>query len=77
VLLPNTSAEDGMMVAERLRIALEDSKIDSGEGHCIRITLSGGIAPLNGSPESILAEADAALYRAKNGGRNRIVKAQK
>jgi diguanylate cyclase (GGDEF)-like protein/PAS domain S-box-containing protein len=77
VLLPNTSAEDGMMVAERLRIALEDSKINSGEGHCIRITLSGGIAPLNGTPESILAEADAALYRAKNSGRNRIVKAQK
>lgn len=77
VLLPNTSAEDGMMVTERLRLALEDSMIDSGEGHCIRITLSGGIAPLNGSPESILAEADAALYRAKNGGRNRIVKAQK
>jgi PleD family two-component response regulator len=65
-----------MMVAERLRLALEDSMIDSGEGHCIRIT-EGGIAPLNGSPESILAEADAALYRAKNGGRNRIVKAQK
>jgi hypothetical protein len=41
-----------MMVAERLRIALEDSKIDSGEGHCIRITLSGGIAPLNGSPRA-------------------------
>ena len=76
VLLPNTTAEDGLMVAERLRTALEDSNINSGEGHVIRITLSGGIAPLRGSPESILAEADAALYQAKNSGRNRIVQAQ-
>jgi diguanylate cyclase (GGDEF)-like protein len=75
VLLPNTTAEDGLMVAERLRTALEDSNINSGEGHVIRITLSGGIA-LRGGPESILAEADAALYQAKNSGRNRIVQAQ-
>jgi GGDEF domain-containing protein len=53
VLLPNTTAEDGLMVAERLRTALEDSNINSGEGHVIRITLSGGIAPLRGSPEHI------------------------
>ena len=73
VLLPRTSPQEGAVVAERLRVALENSLIDSGEGRMIAITLSAGVAPLAGTSESSLAQADAALYRAKNSGRNRVV----
>lgn len=73
VLLPRTSPQEGAAVAERLREALERSLIDSGDGRTIAITLSAGLAPLEGSSEHSLAQADAALYRAKNSGRNRVV----
>lgn len=73
VLLPHTSADDAVAVAERLRLALEHSHIDSGEGRTIRVTLSAGLAPLAGDAEHSLALADAALYQAKNSGRNRVV----
>jgi len=73
VLLPATQAGEAAAVAERLRLALEGSRIDSGEGHSLTITLSAGVAPLAGDAEHSLALADAALYRAKNSGRNRIV----
>ena len=73
VLLPHTHADEAAAIAERLRLALEQSRIDSGEGRIITITLSAGMAPLAGDAEHILAQADAALYQAKNSGRNRIV----
>ncbi|MGD9773440.1 PAS domain-containing protein [Diaphorobacter sp.] len=73
VLLPGTTPANALAVAERLRLALEQSGIDSGEGHIIRVTLSAGLAPLAGDAEHSLALADAALYEAKNTGRNRVV----
>jgi len=73
VLLPRTTAQEGAAVAERLRLELERSLIDSGEGRTIAITLSAGLAPLAGTCDQTLAQADAALYRAKNSGRNRVV----
>ena len=62
--------------AERLRLALERSRIDSGDGRTICVTLSAGLAPLAGDAEHSLALADAALYQAKNSGRNRVVVAE-
>lgn len=76
VLLPRTDAGEAAAIAERLRVALEQSRIDSGEGHVITITLSAGLAPLEGPSGHSLAQADAALYQAKNSGRNRIVTAE-
>jgi diguanylate cyclase (GGDEF)-like protein len=76
VLLPRTDADEAAAIAERLRVALEQSRIDSGEGHVITITLSAGLAPLEGPSGHSLAQADAALYQAKNSGRNRIVTAE-
>lgn len=75
VLLPHTSADEAEALAERLRLALEQSHIDSGEGRTIAITLSAGVAPLAIHAEHSLAQADAALYQAKNTGRNRVVMA--
>jgi diguanylate cyclase len=41
----------------------------------LRVTFSAGIAQVrpNDAPEDILARADAALYRAKDAGRNKVM----
>ena len=75
VLLPNTTVEQGHAIAERLRIALEQSTIASDDGQTIRVTMSVGLCPVLPDSASTLASADAALYQAKNTGRNRVVRA--
>lgn len=75
VLLPATSPVDAVMLAERLRITLEQSHIDIGN-ECIQVTASLGIAALGADANDSLARADAALYAAKRGGRNRSVLAE-
>lgn len=72
VFLSNCRAADGVLVADRLRTAIEGTQwpgIPSG-----LITLSAGVAEYRGeSPQGWLERADGALYRAKRSGRNRIV----
>ncbi|NER32802.1 MAG: EAL domain-containing protein [Oscillatoria sp. SIO1A7] len=72
LLLPQiSSAEDAGMVAKRLLLALQ-SNFDI-EGHEISITASVGIAiyPTDGTTaETLMKNADTALYRAKDAGRN-------
>lgn len=70
IILPETSIEAGTRVAERIRKTIE-SKTSS---RAMPITVSLGIAswPADGvMKEEIIARADAALYRAKQAGRNR------
>lgn len=71
VLLPKTSAEGAAQVAERLRAAIEAKKVG-----VIRVTASFGVAefapPMEG-PAGLVEKADAALYRAKEAGRNRVM----
>lgn len=70
MLLPDTNLESALLVAERLRACVEQEQIPI-VGH---ITISLGIAvwPLHAeSIERVLKLADAALYRAKQHGRNR------
>ena len=64
------------IVADRLRAAVEALEIDVG-GRSLRVTVSIGVATQSpeqerASVEALLAEADAALYRAKEAGRNRV-----
>jgi diguanylate cyclase (GGDEF)-like protein len=65
----------GRTLAERLRGCVEALRVEEGEA-VMRLTISVGVAsfPASGidSPEDLLAAADRALYRAKNGGRNRV-----
>lgn len=67
----------GMLaIGERLRSAVEELHIEH-EGTVIPITVSIGVATLSAetdypSAEGLVAEADAALYRAKEAGRNRV-----
>lgn len=74
VVLPHTSAVAGEAVAERLRRAMAGAALDMpGLGP---VTISIGVAPLSEDVRdcrSWLARADAALYAAKQQGRNRVV----
>jgi diguanylate cyclase (GGDEF)-like protein len=71
LLLPGTDLERGVEVAERLRREVAERVID---GYPKRITASFGVAllPPGGNPERLMSRADAALYRAKDGGRDRV-----
>lgn len=79
ILMPATSHEEAMQVAERLRQSIADLRVDIGDGVTLSCTVSIGVATV--SPEklpttdfdSLLVRADRALYRAKDGGRNRVM----
>ncbi|MGJ7918509.1 diguanylate cyclase [Massilia sp. LXY-6] len=77
VLLPQQSLAGAAAVAERIRAAVELSAPGDPAPAGGRTTVSIGVATLEGndpaSPEQLLARADAALYRAKEEGRNRVV----
>ena len=74
LLLPGTDLEGAVRVAERIRHALNDRILLSVEGEPIPVTASFGIAayPAAGSAPGLFAAADAALYDAKHGGKNRV-----
>lgn len=82
VFLIRTTESDAVGVAERIRREVADTPIGLPNGRRIRVTLSGGIAPLEPGDSSadpttlgasMLRRADEALYRAKAAGRDRIV----
>jgi diguanylate cyclase (GGDEF)-like protein len=75
ILLADTSVDDGMRIAERIRRSVADTLFESGGGSPIRLTLSVGVAgfPRDGSTRTeLLDAADKAMYRAKSLGRNRV-----
>lgn len=74
--LPNTKLDEAFAIAERLRRAIEFLALPFRSGEPLpHLTVSIGIAQMQAgqTPEAIYAAADAALYRAKDGGRNRVV----
>ena len=74
-LLPGVSASESLIIAERVRAAVSGSTEDSNDSLIrISIKISMGVAELKdgGNFESLLRDSDAALYRAKNAGRNRV-----
>ena len=73
-LLPQTGFDSAIVVAERFRNAIMEME-NEWDDTTVTITISLGVAALNNqikSPEHLLKEADDALYRAKEGGRNRV-----
>jgi diguanylate cyclase (GGDEF)-like protein len=73
VLLPGLDLANSINVAERLRRTVEGAKSDDGEEPLPSTTISVGVAETRHDETiaSLLVRADAALYRAKHGGRNR------
>jgi diguanylate cyclase (GGDEF)-like protein len=75
VVLPNADLAQAHRVAERIRQAIERVAVPMGAGGSVRPTASLGVAALASGvdKEALIAAADAALYQAKRGGKNRTV----
>ncbi|APE30338.1 hypothetical protein BOX17_04835 [Halomonas aestuarii] len=76
LLMPETSPDQAEALAERIRSSFEALTIDINKGTSISCTVSIGVTPVGGEDdtlEQMLERADQALYRAKKGGRNRVV----
>lgn len=77
VLLPDTTQEGAVLIAERIRSAVESMKMPSERALPFGIvTVSLGVATIGGtatdSCEEALLQSDKALYAAKEKGRNRV-----
>ncbi|MEM9177312.1 MAG: diguanylate cyclase [Myxococcota bacterium] len=75
VVLAHNESSGAQILAERWRAAVEESRFADPAGQVLGVTLSIGIASLEAemaSPEALVGAADAALYRAKSQGRNRV-----
>ena len=74
-LLPNTTLDQAMAIAERLRLAVANTTIASPRG-LLGVSVSIGVAELSVNHarlSEVLGASDAALYKAKAAGRNRVV----
>ena len=85
ILLPETGVAEAALLAERIRQIVCSAPIDLGDGRSLPLSLSIGVAALQPRREErdlkamadrLLAEADAALYRAKAQGRGRVEAAE-
>ncbi len=75
LLLPETEAVGARAVADRIRMRIESLHHRSPAGIPFQVTASLGVAAVRAgaiAPETLLQRADEAMYRAKQGGRNRV-----
>jgi diguanylate cyclase (GGDEF)-like protein len=74
LLLPNTDEEEAMIAAEHLRISVGKRDFP-GAG---KVTISLGVITVRGEADrkQVFSRIDQALYRAKDGGRNRTERAR-
>ena len=75
VIATETDQVGGMILAERIRVAVETMRVDG-----LKVTTSIGVAGLHEtgveSPSELVDAADVALYRAKEAGRNKSMPAE-
>ncbi|WP_143086052.1 sensor domain-containing diguanylate cyclase [Formivibrio citricus] len=75
ILLPQTDGAQAQEVAERLRRTISAARIALNSGEVLCVTVSLGVATLTAgavSMDTLLNQADKALYQAKHEGRNRV-----
>jgi diguanylate cyclase (GGDEF)-like protein len=77
VALQQTDLDGAEAIAERVRTAVEALELPRLDGTgTLRVTVSCGVAAsADGDPVALVAAADAALYAAKRGGKNRTMRA--
>jgi diguanylate cyclase (GGDEF)-like protein len=80
IVLPNTGLEEARHIGDALRAAIEALEIAHAGAPAGQVTISVGVAgriaqPGQGAadPDALMRAADAALYRAKDAGRNRVL----
>lgn len=77
IIMPETSLAEALTIAEQIRSVMETTrlKVNGNIDTVGKVTVSSGIAVWHSGDtvESLIERADAALYRAKNTGRNKIV----
>jgi two-component system, cell cycle response regulator len=75
--LPGTDLAGGARLAERIRATLAERPIEAPSGEHFRVTATFGVAEFDGRGGllELLAAADAALYRAKRAGKDRVATA--
>ncbi|MCG8068499.1 MAG: GGDEF domain-containing protein, partial [Candidatus Thiodiazotropha taylori] len=76
-LLPNTTQEQALSVAERMRVSIFNVGLTHGGCSAGKVTISAGIASYSPDGDSqsetrLLETADRSLYKAKAEGRNRV-----
>lgn len=74
IVLPETDCRQGELLAEQLRLRFAKEEFDFGDAVSRPVTASFGLAAHTGHPDPqyLIKCADEALYRAKEGGRNRV-----
>ncbi|MCL2600261.1 MAG: diguanylate cyclase [Treponema sp.] len=76
ILLPGFPLEDAAGVAENVRHNVESAMVSCGEGIIAKVTVSIGVGTVFPQPgdriEKFCDDTDKALYKAKQGGRNRV-----
>jgi diguanylate cyclase (GGDEF)-like protein/PAS domain S-box-containing protein len=72
VLLIDVGLHEGRQVADRMRKVIEATQVDLPGLAPLACTVSLGVAEFAGDSQDLMARADAALYRAKAEGRNRV-----
>jgi len=78
LILKNCEVESALMRGEQLRAAVQSARIRDGETF-LHVTASFGVVsvlPSHKEPETVIRAVDAALYRAKNSGRNCVIQAE-
>jgi diguanylate cyclase (GGDEF)-like protein len=75
ILLPNTNLEEAKIIGERVRHAIELLRCEKEDNICVTMTASIGAAEFldkTKTLDDLFSNADTALYKAKNNGRNRV-----
>ncbi|MGB7390252.1 sensor domain-containing diguanylate cyclase [Marinomonas sp.] len=73
ILMPNTTREKAHVLAERIRTTLAHTSVQVDQNQLVNFTLSVGISEVDAKTADLQAainQADKALYKAKNSGRN-------
>lgn len=76
IILPNTDTDGAMVLAEQIRLSLENQRIQYEElelSISVSIGCYAAIAEISSTSADYIQAADIALYQAKNEGRNRVV----
>ena len=74
IIFPQTNCKEALNTAERINLTLKAHKFDKG----FTLTISGGLSEWQGeNAAQLIKKADELLYKAKNGGRDRIEAGEK